>query len=278
METLESLAAEILLRYGVKDVRTALPLRGTRNTNIVAETGSGKFFLRRRYSGYSGREWAEFDHAAMEHLTGRGAPVPELLHTEDGEAAAVHEGQVWELFRFVESDPMPEDPILLAREVARSLAEFHKAGEGFERRYEKKGPWGELTPERMRASGERILRESPDTSDALGVYLNQIQLAERRLAVHYNSLPATLCHGDVHPANLIFSAGRIVMTDLDWLGRRPRLYDLAWGVVFFGAKRRRALAGDSIWDLTQPFEFVPGYLDAFLRRYEDDCSPLSAVE
>ena len=278
MDGPETRIVQVLARYGAGEVLSCSPVRGTRNMNLAVETPRGRFFLRRRYSGYSARDWVEFDHAAMDYLARRGAPMVPLLETSDGEDCVVVDGEIWELFKFVESDPLPEDATAIGREVARALAQFHRAGEDFKLRCEKRGPWGELTPAQMRRAAGQTLAVAPEARAALEFYLAQINLAEKRLGPIYDGLPATLCHGDVHPANLLLKGGRVILTDLDWMGWRTRLYDVCWGLAFFGARRKERPAGESIWNLTQPFEFARDCMGEFLRTYESDYFPLSETE
>src|SRR5205823_230455 len=107
-------------------------------------------------------------------------------------------------------------------------ATFHRAGRDFDR---------QATAQKLGSRGETDPSELFDIIRRLGTapkrYQDWIITASAELPDQdFTSLPHTLIHGDVQPANILIDAGRMqAFVDLDWCDWRPRIYDLAFAIL-----------------------------------------------
>jgi homoserine kinase type II len=100
-------------------------------------------------------------------------------------------------------------------------------------------------------------------------------------------MPRQIVHGDWHPGNLLFRAGRgtgvghdevAAVVDHDTVASWPRVLDVAYGALHFSLPRLR-LMGSSERPLTLRDNPDEGRLTAFCRGYHDRCTaPLSSAE
>jgi Ser/Thr protein kinase RdoA (MazF antagonist) len=253
---------------------------GTRNTNFVFLTDRGKWLVRRRYEGYCDLGRVLFDHEAARFLSEKGVPVVPPLPGVDGNTYWQHRGALWEAYRFVEGrhllDGVGEDVLALAS----SVAHLHKAGASFELRYEKGGPRGETDPEHLLASIERVRAESPDARESALLYQQAVVRAAADLPSKlYSSLPHTLVHGDIQPANVLINDGRVgAFVDLDWCAWRPRIYDLCFAIICCCARHRVPIGSGEVWSLAQTPNLDARTLQEFLNLYEGQSAPLTAGE
>ena len=272
--------AGLCRHYGLGAVQACRQLGGTRNRNYVLDTSSGRWFVRERYAGYCAPARMAFDDLALTYLAEHGArvvPPRDTLshekHWRDGE-------RVWQVFPFVTGrhlcEGLPEDLRVLGIDLGR----FHRAGEGFSLRYEKLGPRGETAPAVLLSQAEQIETETPEAAAALEPYRDWAAQAGQELPDDaYAALPHTLVHGDVQPANVLVHRQRIAaFVDLDWCAWQPRVYDLAFALLFCCATHETPIDGDDIWSLTQPPHVEDEPARALLDAYERAAGPLTGEE
>ena len=272
--------AGLCRHYGLGAVRACRQLGGTRNRNYVLDTSSGRWFVRQRYPGYCAPARIAFDDLALTYLAEHGAavvPPRDTLsrgkHWRDGE-------RVWQVFPFVTGrhlrEGRPDDLGVLGIDLGR----LHRAGEGFSLRYEKLGLRGETDPAVLLSQAEQIQAEDPQAAAALEPYGDWVARARRELPDDaYAALPHTLVHGDVQPANVLVHRQRIAaFVDLDWCAWQPRVYDLAFALLFCCATHETPIDGDDIWSLTQPPHVEDEPARAFLDAYQQAAGPLTGEE
>jgi len=267
-------------RFALGEIHVYRSLHGTRNRNYVFDTSSGGWFIRRRFSGYSDPERIAFDNAAHRFLHARGVPVVPPRMTADGQSYWIDGDRVWQVFPFVSGTPMPEGDIAAVKAVAAAVGRFHTEGEMFPGRYEKLGPRGETDPKEILDLADRIGAESPACARPLERYREWVDVAGRALSdTDYAALPHTLVHGDLQPANVVMAQVRVTaLVDLDWCAWRPRVYDLAFAILFCCATHETPIRGEDIWSLTQPPRVEAHLVDAFLESYARGAVPLSMRE
>ncbi len=278
-------ARDALARWGLRVGRRQLaPGSGTANAAVVVDTPDGRLILRRRNPRYARADWARFDQALFAHLRARGIPAPEPVLAPDGHGWVVHHEQLYELFHFIEGEQHRSGD---ARELAaagRLLAQVHAAGGDFEPPVDK--PWPRFHPPMLSRDGLCELLEHARDHDepaervqvleqALGL---AITLVRRLPDDAYRALPATVVHGDYHPANLKFLRGRVVgLFDWDWASHQPRMVDLADGLLFFCAVRDAPVVAGDIWSLTSAFSIDAERAHVFGAAYRDE-GGLDAVD
>ena len=251
---------------------------GTANASVILRWGDRELLLKRRNPRYAREQWVRFDHALMAHLSGRGIPVPVALPTRGGQKWAVAGGEVYELYPFMPGDQHragDERQVLAAGEM---LGRFHLASADFEPPSDKS--WDQYhSPAAIVEGLARItaLGRLPDDQQAETLRAAEKlgrELLDRLPDEAYWSLPATIVHGDWHPANLKFTGERVAgVFDLDWCTRQPRMVDLADGLLFFCGRRREPLIAGDIWSLTESFEMDSALVTAFGAGYISAVTP-----
>lgn len=254
-------------------------LGGTRNENFRLTTETGGWFVRLRFSGYSNPDRVDFDHAALAHLARRQVPVLLPRAMESG-ATWLEEGdRIWEVFPFLDGESPVEGNVEHVEAIGAALHQLHLAGKGFGPRLNKLGPRGETDPIELLDIAARIDAESPECTAVLRPYRCWTVYAAHALTnAVYDGLPHTLVHGDIQPANIIMVDGHVAaFVDWDWCAWRPRIYDLAYALLFCCTTHEIPIDGADIWSLTQlpvcdasrarrffeAYDLDPGTLDTF---------------
>ena len=266
--------------FGFGPVSEVTRLGGTRNENYLLTTSSGKWFVRRRYAGYCAPERIAFDHAVARFLHDRGVPVHPPRLTETHETWVSLDDRTWEVFPFVPGAPLQEAYPEDCAALGEALSRFHREGASFPERLEKLSARGEMDPALLKRQADTIERKAPACTGPLEPYRACIEQAETDLPdERFQGLPHTLVHGDLQPANLLIENGRIAaFVDLDWCGWQPRIYDLAYALLFCCARHAAPIQGGDIWSLTQPARLEPGPVRAFLDAYAEDAGSIPRQE
>jgi Ser/Thr protein kinase RdoA (MazF antagonist) len=271
---------EVCARFGLGEPISTTEAGGTRNTSFVVQTDLGKWVVRRRFPGYSDPDRISFDHSTALFLAQRGVPVMPPRADADGATVWRHDDDVWEVYPFAEGHHLRDGDRRDSLALAESLARFHDAGSSFDGRYDKLGPRGETDPDHLLESIEKARADAPDAGSALDSYKRAILKAAGELTSElYLSLPHTLVHGDVQPANIVMDDGRLTaFLDLDWCAWRPRVYDLCFALLCCCAAHERPLADGDVWALTQSPDLAPDLAREFLQVYQDRSTPFIASE
>lgn len=272
--------SEICARLSIGEPTSVTAAGGTRNVSIIVETDQGKWVVRRRYEGYCDLGRIAFDHSAARFLADQGVPVLPPRVAQDGSTFSVIGGDTWEVYPFVEGRNLRDGDRQDVITLAKSLAQFHHAGSSFDGRYDKLGPRGETDPDHLLRSIERARRDSPESGAVLDVHRQTVlESAESLTAETYDSLPCTIVHGDVQPANIIMAeAGVRAFIDMDWMAWRPRIYDLCFAMLCCVASHDRPIGQGDVWDLTQSPVFDDDLRTDFLEEYQRTSGPLTSAE
>ncbi|MSS72072.1 MAG: hypothetical protein EXS64_11355 [Candidatus Latescibacteria bacterium] len=259
---------EVLRSYSLSPQAAISGAGGTRNANFCVRSGDRRVFLRRRHPDYCDEGWLRFDHEALRHLTREDAPVNLPLTCSRGYTWLRHGDHTYEAYPWVSGNPFPGTSRAL-RSLAEGLSAFHRAGASYPGRYAKGGyRRGEMAPERLIRNLADSKGVSGEGDELAGAYLAQVRIGASRLSdAAYESLPATLVHGDVQPGNAIFDDRLLALVDVDWMSIQPVIYDLAYALILFCSRRSSPIDGADIWSLTAPFEFEEKTARAFLSAY-----------
>jgi Ser/Thr protein kinase RdoA (MazF antagonist) len=266
--------------YAFAPIVSSTVLGGTRNDNYRVETETVTWFVRRRYAGYSEPSRVAFDHNAIRYLAEHKAPVLLPQRTGNGATWLMDGDRAWEVFPFQGGTHPEEGNTAHAAAIGDALGKFHAAGSGFSERYSKLGPRGETDPLELLDIAARIDRESEDCTAILRSYRTWVVVATEALpARRFAALPHVLVHGDIQPANILMKDAAVAaFVDLDWCAWRPRIYDLAFAMLFCCSTHETAIDGSDIWSLTQPLRLHETLVRAFLNSYERRTEPIGAGE
>jgi Ser/Thr protein kinase RdoA (MazF antagonist) len=225
--------AELAAQYGL-DVASA-----KRHSHKVVrlDTGSGSFALRRYNPGLS-RVQVEAIQTTVTILAGEGCPVVAPLSTLEGTTLVDWEHCFAELLPWIEhtDDGHTWNNLVLAMPALRVMHDTLAllALETDQR----DDPWKSPGLLREQLQCDRLSidqlahNQNIDISRLLAKADSMLEMLERDGRL--DAAPRQLTHGDVQGANLLFDGGALVgVIEFERLEARPRLYDLAWPLVFW---------------------------------------------
>lgn len=272
-------AEAALEAYDIGPVLFVRPGAGTANRAVIVVTKKGQYFFKLRNPRYSSRGQLIFDHEVIRRLHQAGLPVTPPVRTRNGSRWLQWEKDVYELYPLIEGDD----------HVPGNLEQIRAAGAvlgGIHRRTESLDPGDGKKPVRLHAPAAIVrglrwaFEEAGRTGDGdaetrVRELMDVAEGLSRRLPdAAYWALPQCIIHGDYHPANLKFSGSDVVgVFDFDWVGRGPRMVDVADGVLFLGGERSCPTDAGDIVALTQSFNLRQEWIGAFGAGYGAHIAP-----
>ena len=243
-------------RYALS-LSNAQDLGGSANLNLLASSGDRQFVVRVYRSSVTAARIEALQQARTVLIAG-GVPCVEPILAVDGASLVAAGGNVVEVESFVDSDAKMDSldriayglPMLgrihhLLSTVDRSDA---PAGPPFTNYVDCVG-----VVESTRAGTDRIRSWTP-TSDERDVADAADRLADAvaQLDVGTAILPRQLVHGDYWDNNVLFRRGQVALVgDLDFMGVRPRIDDLALTLYFTMYTLADPLGDDGVRRLTE---------------------------
>jgi Ser/Thr protein kinase RdoA (MazF antagonist) len=254
----------------------ALATGNQRSPKKILVTEKGTFLLKRRPRGKDDMYHVGFAHSVQTFLQRKGFPVAGLAATYDHNTVLRLDGRTYELFHFMPGgrfDGSAEATADAGRQLARMheyFGDFACGWQPLKRTYHdsfavrshlrtigsEKGPhrpgegWGAIASELGRLYG---------------------QASEQVNALGFDAWPHQIVHGDWHPGNMLFAAGKVTcVLDFDSAKMAPIVTDVANGALHFSIVGGRPNPAD--W---------PGCLDreklrVFLAAYTSE-RPLDEV-
>jgi Ser/Thr protein kinase RdoA (MazF antagonist) len=242
-------AAAILARFPAAGRIEALRWHSPRpfSAATLIETGDGGLFLKRHHRRVRTVAGLMEEHRFIAHLSAAGAPVPELLHTAEGESAVASGHWTYELQRQAAGEDVYRDRLSWtpfrslghAQAAGEALARLHRASHGFDAPARRQQPlvasFAILAAADPMAAVEAYVEARP----ALAAFLADRPWRRRLSALFAASgrgLPAIAArqaplwtHNDWHPSNLLWSGDGRVRTWLDFglADRSCAAHDLA---------------------------------------------------
>jgi homoserine kinase type II len=272
--------------------------RGYINVNyeieMVSQGITHRYFMRFYRQGVLGAQ-VRFEHQLLAELVRGGFTYsPRVIETRHGKYSVSvadpfkdgNQSVFVSLFSFVEGQDKyawnaPECPLSELRDSARVLATYHGAIHTWQ------GPTTETErfidkldqiPGNWKGYSE-IAGDTPfddyfrkirgEVMDSLG-YLTC--LTDR---TYYDKLPHLVVHGDFHPGNLKFEAGKVsALIDFDWSHGDARCYDVALAIYYFCTSWQSST--DGRMDLEKIEHFQSAYQTEAARQAS--IGPLSGPE
>jgi homoserine kinase type II len=204
--------------------------------HVVEDTSGSLWMLEQLGPGQSARR--EALGKLLDELAGRGlhglAPY-RRAHVNSGTGASFRAsagafilkdwGRCWQLSPFVLGDPLIQPDYLDDSSRGDSLgawmADFRKASTGLP---VPDGLFSLDLPAYVTDLLARIARARPDVHTRA----SRVLPALSEFFEAYAELPRSLCHGDVHPLNVVWGgSGLLAVIDWEFAGLRPEIYDLA---------------------------------------------------
>jgi len=254
----------IIARFDVGVLVSAKGIaEGVSNSNWLIETEgagrkSGRFILT-MYEERTEVSDLPFFLGLLDHLAGRGCPVPRTIHDRANRSFHMHEGKALALIEFLPGVSVSAPEPAQARAVGSALAAVHLAARNFPgRRANAMGmaKWRELLDI---CGPEGLERIDPDLPALAGRELDAIA------ARWPENLPAGIIHADLFPDNVLMRANTVTgLIDFYFACNDLLAYDLAvtHAAWCFGDEGRR---------------FLPDISAALLAGY-DSVRPIDAAE
>jgi homoserine kinase type II len=234
---------------GVIEQARLFPRGSRRAPKVRISCERGEFLLKRRAPGRDDPYRVAFAHSIQLALADRGYPVPRLIGTrrDDNSMLQLH-GRVYELFQFVEGTRYDRTPQATFA-AGEALAVLHRLLAGFRPEYNPPTGTFHGLPEASVTCRQCVdsiaAHEAKVDRAALAATAEMLRqayedAAARAEAAGIASMERSIIHGDWHPGNLVYRAGRIVaVLDFDSARLEPPLADVANAMLQFSMRMAR---------------------------------------
>lgn len=213
--------AHFLTGYDVGELLSAKGIaEGVENTNYLVDTSRGRFILT-LYEKRVAADDLPFFLALLDHLAGKGLPVPPAVRDRSGVAIQQLAGRPACLIQFLPGVSVTKPTAAQAFAAGRALAELHVAARDFPlRRPNTMGvdSWADL----HRRCGPSLDRIEPGLHDWLGAQIDAVVSAWPR------DLPSGTIHADLFPDNVLMRGDEVGgLIDFYFACTDLNAYDLA---------------------------------------------------
>ncbi len=213
--------AELIAAYNVGDLVSAKGIaEGVSNSNWLVETETGRFILT-MYERRIDTDDLPFFLGLLDHLSGKGCPVPRTIHDRNGAAWREIDGKAVALIEFLPGvSPTLPDPEQ-ARAAGRALAQIHLAARDFPRTRA-----NDLAP----ANTLAILRDCGQ--HALGsidpALPETVEWGAELVEQWPDELPGSVIHSDLFADNVLMLGNKVTgLIDFYFACNDMMAYDLA---------------------------------------------------
>jgi Ser/Thr protein kinase RdoA (MazF antagonist) len=262
--------------YGLEFTEAPMDLGGSRNLNLLVVTKEQRYVVRVYRSWVTAHRVADMQRVRR-LLSCGGIPSSVVVPTLAGTSWTTHEGCVLEMEEYVESDAYMDSWERLTVGLPW-LGRTHNLLKKAEVSWAGKHPpiANHITPEEAltwtRRAVRRIEQWGPTAQEARFAsaaleLAHRLSVLEHELVKH---LPHQLVHGDFWDNNILFRNGEIVLiTDLDFMGERARIDDVALTLYYTNS----TFAEDPLSD--ERIQRLRDLLEAYASGLDE---PLTAVE
>ena len=212
---------ELIAEYDVGELVSAKGIaEGVSNSNWLVDTSRGRFIL----TMYEHRVEAgdlPFFLGLLDHLSGKGSPVPRTIHDRAGAALRFVGGKAVALIEFLPGVSIDTPRPAQARAVGEALAGIHLAAADFPGERENAmglAAWRKL----LGGCGARLAEIDPALPDLVAAELEFLE------ANWPNELPRSVIHADLFPDNVLMLGNRVTgLIDFYFACNDIMAYDLA---------------------------------------------------
>ncbi len=254
-----------------------------RSPKVVLKSDGRAFLLKRRAPGRDDIPRVTLAHEIQEHLVRKRFPAPRIIPTRDGKGWVEWKGRVYEMFEYVRGAAFEPEPTV-AEDAGKALGWFHRLAADFKPAWTPPGGTYHHHAGMARMLERLVARDAAFRTIArrLGQWYEKAAVRAEQSGV--SRWPVQVIHGDWHPGNMIFQAGRIVgVIDYDAVRLGPRVIDAANGTLQFSIDRagRDPDAWNDALALDRAGAFIRGYdgvEDSILSRAEMEALPWLMIE
>ncbi len=213
--------AELILDYGVGDLVSFKGIaEGVENSNYMVDTTQGRYFLT-VYEKRVNVEELPFFLALLDHLAGKGCPVPRALHALDGRQLRHWGEKRLALIEFLPGVSVSHPTAAQAHAVGVALGQMHEAARDFDQnRANSLGPDGWMA----------LADQCGDALDSISPGLKQRVADECAfIRAHWpHDLPRAVVHADLFPDNVLMMGDSVSgLIDFYFACTEIRAWDLA---------------------------------------------------
>ena len=248
----EELAA-LLAQYDVGDLVSAKGIaEGVSNSNWLIETtgadGKGARFILTMYERRIELSDLPYFLGLLDHLAGKGCPVPRTIHDRDGAAFRMEQRKAVALIEFLPGVSPTQPTVDQARNVGKVLARLHLASADFPKDRANTMSFAHNLAT-LEACGETGLASiNADLPAVLGA-------ARAAAALDLSGLPAAQIHADLFPDNVLMLGSEVTgLIDFYFACTGPMALDLA--------------VTHAAWSFDASNQYVPAIGAAVIEGYE----------
>ena len=248
---------DVVQRRYALPLSNAQDLGGSANLNLLVSSGDRQFVVRVYRSSTTAARVEALQHARTVLVAG-GVPCAEPVLAADGASLVAAGGNIVEVEPFVDSDAKMDSLDRIASGLPM-LGRIHQilstvnsgsapGGLPFTNYVDSVG-----VVESTRAGTDRIRSWTPTSDERdLADAADRLADAVAQLHVKLGDPPRQLVHGDYWDNNVLFRRGQVVLVgDLDFMGVRPRIDDLALTLYFTMYELDDPLGADGLRWLAQ---------------------------
>jgi len=253
----------------------------------LVRADAGDFLLKRRAQEHNKIERVAFCHQVQLRLAEQGYPLAHLIGTRDDNSSMLErDGQVYELFEYITGENY-DGSVEQTIDAGYQLARLHRGLAGYPIAHKPKrdtyhdsptvnAAFAEIgygTPEEGQIPIEPAPGDQPINLRTV-VKLGEAyqRAAEQVRSLGLAKLPRMIVHGDWHPGNALFEAGKVkAIIDFDSAHVHPRLLDIANGTLQYailGGGEDPEHWPDEL-DLPRLINFLSGYVQAGQTKLHD---------
>jgi Ser/Thr protein kinase RdoA (MazF antagonist) len=226
-------------RFGLRALETPRDLGGAFTLNLLVVTSDGRYVARVHGSQTSAARLAAIQHV-RQCLGAGGVPSPENVPAGDGAPFVTVGGQLLEVERYVEHDANMDtwhrlEVGLPCLGRTHSLLRSVRVGAAGRRPLFANHIEPQHALRRTHRSAQRLRSwlTAADDLELLSSFEDLAYLVDEAERGVTPALPRQLVHGDFWDNNVLFRDGKVVLvTDLDFMGERLRIDDLALTLYF----------------------------------------------
>jgi homoserine kinase type II len=250
--------AALIAQYDVGELVSAKGIaEGVSNSNWIVETTRGRFILT-MYEARVDVADLPFFLALLDHLAGKGSPVPRTIHDRHGAACRTVRGKAVALIEFLPGVSVDEPSAAQAHAVGQALAGIHCDAADFAARRPNAlalQQWHDL----LSACGNDGLRAIDPELPGL------VERELLHLTAHWpHGLPRSVIHADLFPDNVLLLGDEVTgLIDFYFACNDITVYDLA--------------VTHSAWCFARDGAFKPAIAEALVTGYASRRT-LSAAE